>query len=64
MVAEADRRGLTDERRGLRTGQWVAWETHESIPAANRRVSLAVRMRDEFPAVDQALNQGCRVSQR
>jgi hypothetical protein len=63
MLAELETRGVTDERRGLSTGQWLAWETHEPIPQARRRVGLAVAMRDEFPAVDQAMVDN-QISQR
>src|ERR1700709_2096245 len=44
LLAELDSRGLTNEHRGLRTGQWIALETHESIPAAQRRVGIALRI--------------------
>jgi hypothetical protein len=57
-LAELQTRGVTDDRRGLRTGQWVALETHDPIPRAVRRVSLSVRLRDEFPIIDQALVDG------
>jgi hypothetical protein len=63
LLAELESRGVTDERRGLSTGQWLALETHEPIPQACRRVGLAVAMRDGFPAVDQALVDN-RISQR
>ena len=58
LLAEAESRGITDERLGLKTGQWVAFETHEPVPAARRRVTVAARLRDELPAVDQALTGG------
>src|ERR1700712_2394010 len=58
VLAEAETRGITNDRRGLRTGAWVAFETHESIPAAGRRGALSVRLRDEFPLVDTALTDG------
>jgi len=58
LLAELESRGVTDERWGLRTGQWVAFETHEPVPAARRRVTVAARLRDELPAVDQALTGG------
>jgi hypothetical protein len=58
VLAELDARGITDERRGLRTGGWVAFEAHTSIPVAQRRVGLSTRLRDDLPLVDQALTAG------
>jgi len=63
LLAELESRGVTDERRGLNTGQWLAWESHEPIPQARGRVSLAAAMRDEFPMIDQAIVEG-RIGQR
>ncbi len=58
VLAELEARGLTDERVGLRTGQWLAHETREPIGRARQRVEFAGRLRTEFPAIDRALSEG------
>jgi hypothetical protein len=57
-LAELHTRGVTDRDHGLRTGPWLARETHLPIPAASARVKAAVVLSTWFPHVLAALAAG------
>src|SRR6478735_1755497 len=57
-IAELDERGHTDEWDGLRTGEWIARETHTPTGVAKRRVTVSRRLADEFPVLLRAIADG------
>src|SRR5215218_9490977 len=53
-----DARGHTDEWDGMRTGEWLARETHTPVGQAKRRVTVSRRLIDEYPALLAAIADG------
>ena len=58
VLAEIDRRDVTDRELGLRTPAWMARETGVPPAVAKKRVKVATMLRRWFPAFAAALAEG------
>jgi hypothetical protein len=58
LLAELDRRGVTDRELGLSTPMWWARQAGIGVSAARARVQVARRLRDRLDVVDTALVEG------